>query len=277
MIYLCPYCGIEFDNKYKLGGHKIRCIKNPKHNQIVEAWKKSFNENKENHKIKYKELNNEVLHCKYCGKECVGKNSLVQHEIRCKENPNKKLSGFELYNIKRKNLCIKGENQFTKAERLGLERPIVSEDTKNKLRITSIGTKHSNITKEKISKSYKEFLNNHPEKAGFIINHSSKQSYPEKYFEELFKNEHIDLKYHKQIKRYQLDFYNDNLQKYVEIDGNQHNSKYMIQHDIERTKFLEDLGWIGFRIKWSDYKKLNETDKKKLILDIKEFLNTPVA
>ena len=51
----------------------------------------------------------------------------------------------------------------------------------------------------------------------------------------------------------------------------------MIQHDIERTKFLEDLGWIGFRIKWSDYKKLNETDKKKLILDIKEFLNTPVA
>ena len=28
--------------------------------------------------------------CKYCGKVCKNKNSLVQHEIRCKENPNRK-------------------------------------------------------------------------------------------------------------------------------------------------------------------------------------------
>lgn len=27
--------------------------------------------------------------CKYCGKVCKNKNSLVQHEIRCKENPNR--------------------------------------------------------------------------------------------------------------------------------------------------------------------------------------------
>lgn len=27
--------------------------------------------------------------CKYCGKKCKNKNSLSQHEIRCKENPNK--------------------------------------------------------------------------------------------------------------------------------------------------------------------------------------------
>ena len=26
--------------------------------------------------------------CKYCGKECKNQNSLSQHEIRCKENPN---------------------------------------------------------------------------------------------------------------------------------------------------------------------------------------------
>lgn len=29
------------------------------------------------------------LFCKFCGKECKNKNSLVQHELRCKENPNK--------------------------------------------------------------------------------------------------------------------------------------------------------------------------------------------
>lgn len=29
------------------------------------------------------------LNCIYCGKECKNRNSLAQHEIRCKENPNK--------------------------------------------------------------------------------------------------------------------------------------------------------------------------------------------
>lgn len=28
------------------------------------------------------------MYCKYCNKECKNKNSLAQHEIRCKENPN---------------------------------------------------------------------------------------------------------------------------------------------------------------------------------------------
>lgn len=29
------------------------------------------------------------LKCKYCNKECKNKNSLIQHEIRCKLNPNR--------------------------------------------------------------------------------------------------------------------------------------------------------------------------------------------
>ena len=29
-----------------------------------------------------------ICYCKYCGKECKNLNSLKQHEIRCKENPN---------------------------------------------------------------------------------------------------------------------------------------------------------------------------------------------
>ena len=31
---------------------------------------------------------NEQYICKYCGRICKNKNSLTQHEIRCKENPN---------------------------------------------------------------------------------------------------------------------------------------------------------------------------------------------
>lgn len=33
------------------------------------------------------------MNCQYCGKECKNKNSLSQHEIRCKLNPNKIESG----------------------------------------------------------------------------------------------------------------------------------------------------------------------------------------
>ena len=42
--------------------------------------------------------------CKYCNKECKNKNSLAQHEIRCKDNPNKiqVISNFIAYNKYRK-------------------------------------------------------------------------------------------------------------------------------------------------------------------------------
>ena len=34
-------------------------------------------------------VDHDGLNCKYCGKECRNKNSLAQHECRCKNNPNK--------------------------------------------------------------------------------------------------------------------------------------------------------------------------------------------
>lgn len=35
-------------------------------------------------------LDHDDLFCKYCGKECKNKNSVIQHEIRCASNPNRK-------------------------------------------------------------------------------------------------------------------------------------------------------------------------------------------
>lgn len=212
------------------------------------------------------------LECKFCGKECKNRNSLAQHEIRCPENPDKIANNFAEYNKDIKNKKIKPRNQFTKAKELGLPIPIVSESTRELLKQKSTGRKHSEETKRKISESYKKYLQQHPEKAGFAINHSSVQSYPEQYFEELFLHEGIDLKYHKQIGRYQLDFYNERLMKYVEIDGSQHYSEYMIQHDLKRTAYLEELGWTGIRICWSEYKTLSEEEKREVVQKIKKFL-----
>lgn len=99
----------------------------------------------------------------------------------------------------------------------------------------------------------------------FKLNHSSKISYPEQYFIELFKNEQIDLSYHKQVDRYELDFYNEEFNKYVEIDGYQHNIDWMIEHDSIRSKYLYDRGLRGLRIKWANFKGSSDIIKSIVI------------
>ena len=42
--------------------------------------------------------NRDDLFCKYCGKPCKNINSLKQHEIRCKSNPNRRPSTFSTNN-----------------------------------------------------------------------------------------------------------------------------------------------------------------------------------
>ena len=73
--------------------------------------------------------------CQHCGKECKNLNSLRQHEIRCKSNPNKivVINNFSIYNNYRKQNNIPGTNQFTKARQLGLQDPIVTQETRNKI------------------------------------------------------------------------------------------------------------------------------------------------
>lgn len=77
------------------------------------------------------------MNCEYCKKECKNKNSLSQHEIRCGSNPNKIeiVSNFISYNESVRLGEIKKEytNQFTKSEKLGIEKPKMSEVTKNKI------------------------------------------------------------------------------------------------------------------------------------------------
>lgn len=129
--------------------------------------------------------------CKFCGKECKNKNSLVQHEIRCKLNPNRIISYFMTdYNKTRK-----PTNQYIKAKENNFIVEI-SEETRNKWKYANSHRNISNETKQKISNSRKKYLNEHPDKVPFKLNHSSKKSYPEQYFEELFNKEKILLQYH---------------------------------------------------------------------------------
>lgn len=134
--------------------------------------------------------------------------------------------------------------------------------------------KHTEETKQKISKHRKQYLIDHPEKVPYKLNHySKKDSYPETYFKELFEKESIDLKHHKDILCYELDFYNMDKKIYVEIDGEQHYvDKRIVESDERRNKVLFEQGWVGARIRWSTYQKLDQNQKRIVISRLKQFI-----
>lgn len=134
--------------------------------------------------------------------------------------------------------------------------------------------KHTEETKKKMSINRKQYLKDHPEMVPYKLNHySKKDSYPETYFIELFKKESIDLKHHKDILCYELDFYNLENKIYFEIDGEQHYvDKRIVESDIRRNKALFEEGWIGARIRWSTYQKLDTIQKHEIVNRLKQFI-----
>ena len=100
--------------------------------------------------------------CKYCGKVCKNKNSLAQHEIRCKENPNK-IDLDYLTNRDYSQINVNPSNQFIKAKQLGLPIPKMSDETKQKISNVWKGRKHTKETKEKISKTMQQVVKDKPD------------------------------------------------------------------------------------------------------------------
>jgi len=126
---------------------------------------------------RYKEcqqVQHDGLNCIYCGKECKNKNSLAQHEVRCKKNPNRK--GFDNFAEFNKISWNKGLTKETD------NRVLKQSISVSKILKSRAGHKQTEETKNKISKSRKKYLFEHPDKVPYLINHSSKMSYPEKYF-----------------------------------------------------------------------------------------------
>lgn len=177
--------------------------------------------------------------CKYCLKIFENSYKLGGHIANCNKNPNhlKHLNNIKIANGLRKNIPI------------------------------------SDKQKEKISKSLKLYLKEHPDKIPYLLNnHRNGESYPEKYFREIFeKDGYLLNKIQQEVKvnLYSLDFANINKKYYLEIDGEQHYvDKKIIKHDIERTEELKKLGWNGFRVRWSKFLKLSFENRKNLINEI---------
>lgn len=191
------------------------------------------------------------MYCKFCGKECKNNNSLRNHERLCKCNPNKQESYFAKYNL----IKTKGENQYTKAKRLGLEKPVISDETKRRMSERMTGTKLSTEVKEKISKSMKIA---HKEGRAHNIGecrHNNSPSYPEKWFMRVIENELSNKQYKREFSfhKYSLDFAWPELKICIEIDGDQHQrfEEYK-QRDLEKDKLLKQEGWTELRIPWKE-------------------------
>lgn len=212
-----------------------------------------------------------MLICKYCGKECKNAKSLRNHERLCKENPNHQESSFAKFNKVRAKTAGAWNKGLTKetSEAIRRQAQSVSKSTKGRP-----GRKHTEEEKQKISDSRKAYLSANPDKIPYLLNHSSRESFPETYFKELFNAEGIILTYHHQISKYELDFCDLEKKIAIEIDGEQHYvDKRIAASDVNRNEYLINLGWHIYRIRWSDYQKLNLAGKQQIINEIKKLLS----
>ena len=112
----------------------------------------------------------DMYKCKYCGKPCKNLKSLAQHEIRCKQNPNRidffnSSNNLIEYNKKlRSGEVIKvNSNQYTKAKNLGLPAPKISEETRQKISVAASTRIQTEETREKISTSMQRVVREKPE------------------------------------------------------------------------------------------------------------------
>lgn len=127
----------------------------------------------------------------------------------------------------------------------------------------------------KTSASMKKFYKEHPELVPYKLHHSSKESYPEKYFNELFLKENISgFKRDYYVDGYYLDYAFLDKKVDFEVDGSQHYlDPRIIKHDKIRTQRLEALGWKTFRIDWRVWQKMNTSQKHEKIEELKKIIS----
>lgn len=287
MIYICKECGKTFDSKQKLGGHKNshKIYNNPivicdicghkcKGNQALNQHKTRVHSSIHDKFVSEFDKLRDDLFCSYCGKQCKSRNSLINHERLCSQNPDQSF---------RQKFKTVGHAAWNKGLTKSSDSRVARQCNTRKLYYQThsgsfLGKKHTEETKSKISIARKKFLTENPDKVPYLINHSSRKSYPETYFEQIFFDENIPLKYHLQVSKYELDFYNEDYKIDVEIDGEQHYlDKRIFESDKERNAYLESLGWIIFRIRWSEYQQLSLESKRSVIEDIRKLFNGSIV
>lgn len=210
--------------------------------------------------------------CCYCNRAFKNNNALRTHIRFCKNNPNHTENPFVKWN-KTHTVWNKGKTKEND-ERVKRQAEKVKElFRQGKLSPKTKGLHPTEETRQKISNARKEYLKKHPDKVPYVLNHHRNgDSYPERYFRQIFETNGISFEKDYRCLSYFLDFAFVESKTYIEIDGEQHYlDKRIVQHDKIRTKKLEDNGWKCLcRIRWSEYKIKSEEEKKKYIENLLE-------
>lgn len=102
--------------------------------------------------------------------------------------------------------------------------------------------------KQKISNSRRKWLENNPDKVPYLINHSSKESYPEKIFRNALTAAELDgwtQNYQHGIYQYDFAFVDAKLD--IEIDGGTHTLEKVKRIDARRDEWSISQGWKVLR------------------------------
>lgn len=202
--------------------------------------------------------------CKYCGRETTTKNSNAQHEIRCKNNP-EKIEVIPSYGMKGK----KGSNQFVKARESGSPVPKMSEEAIRK----GIETKRKNGTLYKTEESKKKLSD---------AMKLAVQKYPESYRSSnrgrVKQIEYDGIKFQGQ---WELDFYKWCKLNEIEVIRNESWFEYEWEgiRKYNPDFYLPEYDWYvevkGYKTerddaKWSQFPKILKVVSSKEIKEIRE-------
>jgi len=119
---------------------------------------------------------------------------------------------------------------------------------RTKMSLVKFPRKHTEETKKKLSKIQTEFLLKHPKRVPYRMAHSSKQSYPEKVFEDALKRHGIagwEMAYPMSIYEYDFAFVDKKVD--VEVDGGTHTQPNVIKIDKRRDDWSKSNGWKVIR------------------------------
>ena len=203
--------------------------------------------------------------CEYCGKQCKNLNSKRQHEIRCKLNPNKidtsYVSDFwKQYNedLKCGKIIKQYTNQYTKAEKLGLDKPKLSEETRRVIGEKTMKIKwpedkkkqHSDIMKKVARENPNSYsssnVNGRVKKVNYngIILDSSWELIVAEFFDKndiIWERPNVGIEYewNNDIHIYYPDFYLPEFDLYIEVKG------YKRERDQYKWNSISNLLVIG--------------------------------
>jgi len=153
-----------------------------------------------------------------------------------------------MLNERKIGICPYCERIFKNGQAAAAHRIWCNLNPNKKARAKYTRRKPSDETKLKISNARLKFLNENPDKVPYLLNHSSKISWPEKIFKNaLIASGITGWVYNYQNGIYQYDFAFPELKIDVEIDGGTHLTEKVKKIDERRDLFSKNKGWRVIR------------------------------